>query len=155
MIGAITSWRDWFFSSLNSKKNSKTFMSFIDDLIKWLTVDLKIGSRRIILIMDNSPIHTSEIWMKAFKQQNWKVILLSPYWPQFAAIEMMFHILKKKLWMQSRQEIVWFNKPSGIRAIREALASFSAQEITCFWIKALANINWELVKLIRRLARRK
>ena len=130
-------------------------MSFMDDLMKWLIVDLKICSRRIILIMDNSPIHTSEIWMKAFKQQNWKVILLSPYWPQFAAIEIMFHILKKRLWMQSRQEIVWFNKPSGIRAIREALASFSAQEITCFWIKALANINWELVKLIRRLARRK
>ena len=153
LIGAITSLGDWFFSSLNSRNNSEIFISFMNDLMKWLTIDLKIDSRRIILIMDNSPIHTSNYWMKALCQQNWKVMLLSPYWPQFAAIEMMFHILKWRLWMLSRQEIICFSKPNGIRAIREALASFSAQDITCYWIKAIANMNWELVKLMSRLAK--
>ena len=60
LIGAITSYGDWFFSPLNSSSNSKTFISFMEELIKWLTVDLKIDLRRIILIMDNSPIHTSK-----------------------------------------------------------------------------------------------
>ena len=105
--------------------------------------------------MDNSPIHTSNYWMKALCQQNWKVMLLSPYWPQFAAIEMMFHILKRRLWMQSRQEIICFSQPNGIRAIREALVSFFAQEIACYWIKTIANMNWELVKLMSRLVKRK
>ena len=82
-------------------------------------------------------------------------MLLSPYWPQFDAIEMMFHILKRRLWMQSRQEIICFSKPNWIKAIWEALASFSAQQITCYWIKAIANMNWELVKLMSRLAKRK
>ena len=39
----------------------------MNDLMKWLTIDLKIDSRRIILIMDNSPIHTSDVLMKAFR----------------------------------------------------------------------------------------
>ena len=94
LIGAITSHGDWFFSSLNSSNNSKTFICFMEDLIKWLIVDLKIDSRRIILITDNSPIHTSNDWMKYFKEQNCKIMLLSPYWPQFAAIEMMFNVMK-------------------------------------------------------------
>ena len=60
LIRAITSYGDWFYSYLNSKNNDKTFNSFMKDLIDWLTIDLKIESRRIILIIDNSPIHTSK-----------------------------------------------------------------------------------------------
>ena len=59
LIGAITTLGDWFFSSLNSRNNSEFFISFMNDLMKWLTIDLKIDSRRIILIMDNSPMYTS------------------------------------------------------------------------------------------------
>ena len=63
LIGAITFYGDWFYSYLNSKNNTKNFIGFMKDLIDWLTIDLKIESRRIILIMDNSPIYTSKDWM--------------------------------------------------------------------------------------------
>ena len=151
LIDAITSYRDWFYSCLNSKNNVKTFISFMKDLIDWHTIDLKIESRRIILIMYNSPIHTSKDWMKFFREQSCKVILLSPYCPQFAAIELMFHILKRRLWIQSKQEIIAFNKPNGIKAIREALAAFLPHEIMSYWSKAISNINRELQKLINNL----
>ena len=151
LIGAITSYGDCFYSYLNSKNNAKTFISFMKDLIDWLTLDLKIESRIIILIMDNSPIHTSKDWMKFFRDQNCKFILFSPYCPQFAAIELMFHILKRRLWIQSKQEIIPFNKPNVIKAIRDALAKFSPHEIVSYWSKAISNINWELQKLINNL----
>ena len=153
LIGAITSQRDWFFSSLNSSNNSKTFICFMEDLIKWLTVDLKIDSRRIILIIDNSPIHTSKDWMKYFREQNCKIMLLSPYWPQFAAIEMMFNVMKRRLWMQSRQEIIGLNKPDGAKAIREVLATFSPHDIISYWAKAISNVSWELSKLMCSLTK--
>ena len=153
LLGAITSYGDWFYSNLNSKNNAKTFISFMKDLIDWLTIDLKIESRRIILIMDNSPIHTSKDWMKFFRDQNCKVILLSLYYPQFAAIELMFNILKRRLWIQSKQEIIAFNKPNGIKAIREALATFSPHEIVSYWSKAISNINGDLQKLNDNLKR--
>ena len=105
LIGAITSQGDWFFSPLNSKSNSNIFISFIEELLKWLSIDLKIETQRIIQLMDNSQIHTSKKWMEYFKEQKWRIMFLAPYWSQFAPIELMFNNIKREYAYNPNQKL--------------------------------------------------
>ena len=75
-IYAITSHGDWFNFSLNTRNNSGTFTDIIQELIKWLTVDLEIDQRRIVLMLGNSPIHTLKNSMNFLKKQNAKLYLM-------------------------------------------------------------------------------
>ena len=63
--------------------------------------------------------------------------------------------MKRRLWMQSRQEIINLSKPSGVKAVREVLATFSSENIIKYWTKAISNINWELTKLICNISKNK
>ena len=151
LICAITSYGDWFCSSLDSRNNSDTFITFVCELVKWLTLDLEIDSRRIILIMDNSPIHTSKATMSFLKEQKCKTIFIAPYCPQFAPIELMFHILKRRLCEHSKGAIINLKKEDGIKAIREVLATFSAKEIVSFWRWSFSNVEFEVARIIENL----
>ena len=144
VFGAITSKGDWFFSNLIRHNNSVEFIIFIKELMNWLLEDLKVSSHYIVLIIDNSPIHTSAYSMKNLKDLNCKVVFLSPYWPNFAPIELMFHILKKRIWRHSRIESIRLYSNNGPRALKEVLATFTNIQILGFWIKVMRNINDEL-----------
>ena len=104
--------------------------------------------------MDNSPIDTSKDWMKFFREQNCKIVIFSPYWPQFVAIQMIFNVMKLRLWMQSRQEIINLSKPIGIMQL-ERFTTFSSENIIKYWTKAISNIRWELTKLICNISKNK
>ena len=144
VFGAITSKGDWFFSNLIRHNNSVEFIIFIKELMNWLLEDLKVSSHYIVLIIGNSPIHTSAYLMKNLKDLNCKVVFLSPYWPNFAPIELMFHILKKRIWRHSRIESIRLYSNNGPRALKEVLATFTNIQILGFWIKVMRNINDEL-----------
>ena len=152
LISAITSYGDWFCSKLNTRNNSSTFTAFIRELLKWLTVDLEIDPRRIILMLDNSPIHTSKESMNFLKEQKCKTIFNAPYCPQFAPIELMFHILKRILCEQSKGSVINLKKADNIKAIREVLATLSTKEIASFWRKSFSDINFEVTRIVENLA---
>ena len=124
VFGTITSKGDWFFSNLVKHNNSEEFIAFINKLIKWLTEDLGANSQNIVLLIDNSPIHTSGYSMKNLKELNCKVVFLSPYWPNFAPIELMFHILKKRICKHAQGETVRLCSKEGLRALRMYLRHF-------------------------------
>ena len=63
LIAAIKSKGNWFISNLLSCNNSDSFISFIQKLIVWLQQDFNIEASRIVLLMDNSKVHTSNKWM--------------------------------------------------------------------------------------------
>ena len=79
LIWAITSNGDWFASNLIATHNSKTFVEYISQLMKWLTEDLKIAENRIVMILDNSPVHKSKVSLERLNELGWWIWFLSAY----------------------------------------------------------------------------
>ena len=63
LIDSITS-RGWFFSRLHSNNNSDIFINYSQHLIVWLADDQNINIRKLVLLMDYSPIHSSKKTIK-------------------------------------------------------------------------------------------
>ena len=53
---------------------------------------MNIGKTTIII--DDCPIHKSKEFLNEINKLGWKTMFLSPYSPEYAAIEMMFNLLK-------------------------------------------------------------
>ena len=113
MICAITSRGGWFFSPLTSKNNSLVFIEFIKRLINWLTEDQSIKLKDIVILLDNSPIHCSNETMKYLDQIGWTIIFLAPYSPEYAPIELLFHMLKMNLAKHCKGIKVNLSKENG------------------------------------------
>ena len=79
LIWAITSNGDWFASNLINHHYSKTFVEYISQLMKWLTEDLKIVENRIVMILDNSPVHKSKVSLERLNELGWWIWFLSAY----------------------------------------------------------------------------
>ena len=141
MICAITSRGGWFFSPLTSKNNSLVFIEFIKRLINWLTEDQSIKLKDIVILLDNSPIHCSNETMKYLDQIGWTIIFLAPYSPEYAPIELLFHMLKMNLAKHCKGIKVNLSKENGKRAIKEWIALISHSDIISFWIKAMNNVK--------------
>ena len=113
MFGAITSKGDWFFSNLTENNNFEEFIKFINKLIIWLWEDLKINIMNFVLMIDNSPVHTSRNSMKNLNELKYQVVFLLPYTPQLVLIEMMFHVMKRKIYKHSEVEIIRLSQRMG------------------------------------------
>ena len=144
MIGSITSTGEMFFSSLKTTNNSQVFNEYITKLMLWLWYDLRLEKDKIILIMDNSPIHWSKIWLKHLDDLGWQVVFLAPYCPQFAPIELLFHLLKVKVWKHSKNEVTNLSKADGDRWIRECLSTITKDEIVRMWRHSISKIAQEI-----------
>ena len=79
LIGSITSRGGWFFSRLHSNNNSDIFIDYVQHLIAWLTDDQNIDIRKVVLLMDNSPIHSSKKTLKYLNELGWKIVFSLPY----------------------------------------------------------------------------
>ena len=96
-IGAITNRGDWYFENLNQNNWAKLFLQYLENLMRWMKEDLEVEPDRVLLLLDNSPIHTSKEWMKYMNSWGCMIMLLPPYSPQFAPIELLFRTLKRRL----------------------------------------------------------
>ena len=144
LIWAITSNGDWFASNLITTHNSKTFVEYISQLMKWLTEDLKIAENRIVMILDNSPVHKSKISLERLNELGWRIWFLSAYSPDFVPIELLFNTLKRRISIQEKGKIVRLNKNEGLRAIKECLSTINRNEIKSYWIVVMKNILQEI-----------
>ena len=144
IIGSITSTGEMFFSSMKTTNNSQVFNEYITKLMLWLWDDLRLEKDKIILIMDNSPIHWSKIWLKHLDDFGWQVVFLAPYCPQFAPIELLFHLLKVKVWKHSKNEVTNLSKADGDRWIKECLSTITKDEIVRMWRHSTSKIAQEI-----------
>lgn len=141
LIGAITSRGDWFFSTLNKINNSKTFTEYVTHLYRWLTEDLEIEPHRLVIILDNSPVHTSNKSLVWLNNLGCKVIFLSPYSPEFAPIERFFNVLKKRWATHTKGQVIDLKQSKGTQTIKECLSTITPGEVVSFWKTALKEVN--------------
>ena len=144
LICAITTNGDWFATNLNNTNNSEKFIDFIDNLSKWIKEDLQYEMSQITLLMDNSTIHKAKRCLDYMNKLGWKVVLLFPYSPEFAPIELCFNTLKKRIVKQVRNESIKRYSNVGFRNIKEWFATLSKDEIISYWTMAIKSMNSQL-----------
>ena len=146
LIWSITSRGDWFFSNLQSASNTNTFVDYITELFKWLRWDQNVDMNKIVIVLDNSPIHKSKKSLKHLDEFGWDILFLSAYSPDFAPIELLFNSLKRKLSKQEKGNVVKLNSEARLRSIRECMASISRAEIVSYWISSMKWVSEVLSK---------
>ena len=103
LIWAITSDGEWFASHLDGKNNSATFIEFVGKLVKWIRIDLHYPMDKIILLLENWPIHKAKKWIGYLNKLGYLTVFLPPYSPEYTPVELFFNTLKNRL--ENRQEI--------------------------------------------------
>ena len=137
LIGSITSRGGWFVSRLHSNNNSDIFIDYVQHLIAWLTDDQNIDIRKVVLLMDNSPIHSSKKTLKYLNELGWKIVFSPPYSPEYWPIELLFNYFKAKLWEHWKGDTVAISWERGWRSIKEWIALLSHEMIMSMWTKRL------------------
>ena len=133
MICAITSSGNWFTTNLTEANSTSSFVEYIQKLSKWIIEDIWIEINNVVIILDNCPIHKSRKSLEELNRRGWKVIILAPYSPEWAPIELMFNTLKRRLQRHTKNVMINLSKEEGFNRIREWLATFSNQEIVSYW----------------------
>ena len=141
LIGAITNKGDWYYSNLIENNSSDVFIKYLEKLMQWVECDLGVDLSRVLLLMDNSPIHTSYKWSKYMNSLNWKIMFLSPYSPEYCPIELLFRTLKRRLSNHCKNQIIRLKKKEGYDNIIECLCTISREEILSFWKQTMRNIS--------------
>ena len=133
MIVSITSRGEWFRSHLKSNNNSDQFIYFLKKLLLWIQHDLNYPIEETIIILDNCKIHKSKRTLKFLKRCKALIVFVPPYTPEMYPIELIFHLLKRRLLMQTGRFKSKLNYKSAEREIREVFSTVSREEITkCF-----------------------
>ena len=141
LIWAITSTGSWYVTNLTSHNNAQTFTEFIQKLGMWVIEDLKADINKVILLLDNCPIHKSKKSMDSLGSIGWKTLFLAPYSPEWAPIELLFNTLKKRLIKHSKSQIINLGKEEGFKNIQEWLATFTKKEIQSYWKETINTIS--------------
>ena len=144
LIWAITSRGEWFASHLDDTNNAGTFVEFVGRLVKWIRIDFHYPMDKIILLLDNWPIHKSNKWINYFNKLGCYTVFLPPYTPEYVPMELLFNTLKIRLVKQVRNTIIKLNAEEGLRNIKEVLATFTKEETVSYWIKSFKRINLKL-----------
>ena len=144
LIWAITSTGDWFATILSENNNSENFKEFIVKLMNWLTTELEVAVKDVMLLLDNCAIHHAKKLVSEINSHEWKVMFLSPNSPEFAPIELLFNTLKRRLLVQTKCQMINLKSEEGARNIKECLATFTHKELISYWKKCFQQIGHKL-----------
>ena len=132
LLTAITNKGDWFISNLVKHNNSEVFMLFVQKLMIWLWDDLNIQKSRIILMMDNSPIHPSWKWKRFLNSLGWRILFLSPYTSEYAPIKLMFNVLKQNISTHCKDLLINLKRSEGLKQVKDCMVAISKYTIVSF-----------------------
>ena len=133
LIVAITSNGDWFAMFLLINNNVSKFIDFMKKLLLWVKFDLNYDLKKTLVILDNLNIHRAKCTLNLLSKAEASFSIIPAYTPQFAHIELIFNILKKRFIKQSSSRSLKLNKKDAFRAIKEVLTSVDRKEIQkCF-----------------------
>ena len=141
---------NFLYYKINKKGNGGIFL----DYLKYLTKEFK--GKKILLVLDNGPIHKTKEVKEYVLKNNDKIELcfLPPYSPKLNAIE--------KLWREIKRESMhgkyFKNKNEFLECLEQALIDINSETAIVLgvmdkWVKMYKNIiskieRWEEIKAI-------
>jgi hypothetical protein len=120
---------EWIGMLKTQTVKSTDFTVFLMGLLK-ITEDAQIDiARTATILLDNARIHLSKETKKVISHNNLKCTFLSPYSPEYAAVELVFGVVKSKLRSRTSISRINFSKESGMLQIAEALSEIQTESI--------------------------
>ena len=141
MIAAITSRGELNYSTLVQNNNSINYISYLTKLINWFTKDLKFKNSQIVLLMDNSSIHTSKKRQEFLNSLKWLIIYLPTYFPEYAPIKCFFNLVKQRFINRWSNRIFKLKSEESKINLNYWMKFINREEILSFWIKTTKNIQ--------------
>ena len=80
-----------------SSINAENFVSFVNETIDKLNLENKNTMMNVVLIFDNTPIHTTGIVEMSISKADWWVLTLPPYTPEWNDAGPVINKIKQKL----------------------------------------------------------
>jgi transposase len=109
----------------NTRSNdSKIFGGFLNRLSKLIVSEDEEKAREIILVMDNSSIHTSDHIRAMLKQRQVRILTITPYEPSLNACEKL--ILRIKTSLKSRY---LYKKSISLQTIKTIVDGIEENEL--------------------------
>ena len=124
----------WVFSGLSyAKVDSEIFRSYLNGLMEYILRRNKWAPSKVLLILDNAPIHHSNKTKEALMAAGVSVIYLPQYWPELAPIESVFNSFKRKLSKYEDSRIIDLKSEIARRRIVQTMASIDSAEVKRHW----------------------
>ena len=94
-----------------------------------------IGLRedRLLIILDNSPVHWSAWVQNYLKKKRSSCIFLPQYTPELAPVELFFCRLKRLISHKRTNKMINLSKRPGIKILTEAIESIDQVSIIKIW----------------------
>ena len=133
--GSISQWTALFsngnwLSMITSKTfNSECFLLFLKHLIKMINDNNNFGFNKIILIMDNWSIHKWNKVKNLLKEVNLIVFFIPTYSRHLTPIEMFFGLLKKRIWINLKYEMVKISDKAHFSKILDSYKEINKSKI--------------------------
>ena len=102
---------------------------------------------KCLILAYNAPTHTSILARSATNKLGVKTVLIAPYSPELAAVEIVFHQIKNKMTAYLRDYDTNFDKKEGIMTLFSSLSSLSAIQI----FRCLESMNFKSMGLSLQL----
>ena len=128
--------------------NSEIFIQFLKHFEAWCFNDKSICKKKVMFLLDNCSSHRSPITAKFIEKFKINVLFIPAYSPQFAAVELAFNSIKKRLnHFIKRRTIKLSQEESFVRLLRawddmdyrrlEAILEKFMSRLSTIWIYLL------------------
>ena len=124
------------------------FIAYMDRLLKYLKRITDVDKSKIGIILDNCSVHRSKIVTNHFVNNEITQILLPPYWPEFAPVELFFSLVKRRILRKYRNEALNLGRESCRRKILEEFNKIDRGCIRNLWKPMFHNIKKSLRGLV-------
>ena len=109
------------------------FIAYLDRLLKYLNKIADVDKSKIGIIMDNCSVHRSIIVSNHFVNNEITQILLPPYWPELAPVELFFSLVKRRILRKYKNEELNLSRDSCRKKILEEFNKIDRDYIRNLW----------------------
>ena len=137
IILAISSEGDYYAAALKTRLNSIAFTEFLQMIDSWIKMHNLNNNKRVLVLIDNCPIHRSLQTINYMKTANQWFMFLPVYTPSLAPVELIFASLKHRISCMDTNEIVNWNSDKGAVILKKSLEEIRPKEIINWWSHSL------------------
>ena len=124
------------------------FIAYKDRLLKYFKRITDVDKSKIGIILDNWSVHRSKIVTNNFVNNEITQILLPPYWPEFAPVELFFSLVKRRILRKYWNEALKLGRESCRRKNLEEFNKIDRGCIRNLWKPMFHNIKKSLRGLV-------
>ena len=116
LLTAITSSCSSYSAVLKGKTDSKMYVNFLEKLLNEIEEKEMITRDRLMIIMDNVPIHQAKLVLNYLDNKKINCIFLPKYTPELAPVEIYFGWLKRQV-KANVNDLLKLDSEEGLKAI--------------------------------------